>query len=169
VSDESRDRRDRMTVAEAAHVLGISEGAVRKRVERKQLQAERTPNGRLLVYLDTSATNARDHVRDQSRDITTERYVMSLEDQVEYLRAQLADERAARTEERRRHDTIVAQLTSRIPELSPPAETTVAEEPTESPVSATEQPGSVEPQPAVEGTQEPAQPSRSWWRRMFGD
>src|ERR671910_120104 len=37
------------------------------------------------------------------------------------------------------------------------------------PRKATEQPGRVEPQPSVEGAQEPAEASpRSWWRRMFG-
>jgi hypothetical protein len=35
------------------------------------------------------------------------------------------------------------------------------------PSEGTEQPGRVEPQPSVEGTQEPAQP-RPWWRRVFG-
>ena len=41
-------------------------------------------------------------------------------------------------------------------------------EPRESAIEATEQPGRVETQPSVEGAQEPAQPPRSWWRRMFG-
>jgi hypothetical protein len=56
--------------------------------------------------------------------------------------------------------------------------------PRESPTGATEQPGRVEPQPAVEGTQKgqeshemhmpevhggPETPTeRPWWRRMFG-
>jgi hypothetical protein len=39
VSDESHDsRRVRMTVAEAARALGISESAVRKRVKRGKLE-----------------------------------------------------------------------------------------------------------------------------------
>lgn len=123
VSDEAHDRHDGMTVNEAAKVLGISEGAVRKRVERGKLEHERTPDGRLIVRLDTSATS-RDRVRDRSHDTTTwnpERYVRNLEDQVQYLREQLDAERQARTEEQRRHDTILAQLTSMIPQLETPS------------------------------------------------
>jgi excisionase family DNA binding protein len=165
VSDESRDRRDRMTVPEAARVLGISEGAVRKRVERGKLQAEHTADGRLIVYLDKNTT-VHDRVHDESHDITTERYVRSLEDQVEYLRQQLADERAARTQERQRHDTIVAQLTSRIPELPPATESSSPAEPPGAPTAATEEPERAEPRPATGGRQEGAE--RPWWRRMFG-
>ena len=44
---QPHDRRDEgTTVAAAAVVLGITEGAVRKRVERGKLAAERTPDGR---------------------------------------------------------------------------------------------------------------------------
>jgi hypothetical protein len=51
-------------------------------------------------------------VSDQSRD-QDDRYTRSLEDQVEYLRRQLDQERDANRENRR----IDAALTSRIPEL----------------------------------------------------
>ena len=52
MSDKSHDRRDNgTTVAEAARILGITEGAVRKRVERGKLAAECTPDGRLVVDL----------------------------------------------------------------------------------------------------------------------
>jgi hypothetical protein len=49
--------------------------------------------------------------------------VDALQDQIRSLREQLDAEREARTEERRRHDTIVAQLTSRIPAIEAPEET----------------------------------------------
>jgi hypothetical protein len=112
VSDQARDRRDGMTVAEAVRVLGISEGAVRKRVERGKLKHGRIPDGRLIVYLDTTATN-RHHVHSTTHDTTTERYVRSLEDQVEYLRQQLDQEREANRENWR----IIAGLIQRIPEI----------------------------------------------------
>jgi hypothetical protein len=38
--------------------------------------------------------------------------IVSLQDQVRYLRGQLDTEREARTEERRRHDTVLAQLSA---------------------------------------------------------
>jgi hypothetical protein len=48
------------------------------------------------------------------------------------------------------------------------------QDPPQAPSEAAEQPGRVEPQPAVEGAQEAAQrpegqtPRVPWWRRMFG-
>jgi hypothetical protein len=74
-------------------------------------------------------------------------------------------EREARTEERRRHDTIVAQLTSRIPAIEapeePPSEAPEASETVE------EQQGRGEPHSTTVGTQEGVQ-RRGFWRRMFG-
>jgi hypothetical protein len=159
VSDQSHDRRDRMTVTEASKILGISEGAVRKRVERGKLAHDRAPDGRLIVYLDATATT-RDRVRDESQDATTERYVRGLEDQVEYLRSQLDQERDANRENRR----IIAALTSRIPEL--PAGTPPDER--ESPVTAAdEQQGRGPPVPDAGGPREEGT-ERPWWRRVFG-
>lgn len=113
--DESRDRPgDRMariTVAEAADRLGISEAGIRKRIQRDQIPHERGEDGRVFVWISPSETRHakyRDKT-DETRDTTTseaERYVSSLEDQVEYLRGQLEEER----ESRRRADTILAQL-----------------------------------------------------------
>ena len=49
---------------------------------------------------------------DQSRDASErdDRYIRSLEEQVQYLRAQLEQEQEARTEERRRQDMLIVQL-----------------------------------------------------------
>ena len=51
--DESRDRPGdemvRLTVAEAADRLGISEASVRKRVQRGQIPHERGDDGRVFV------------------------------------------------------------------------------------------------------------------------
>jgi hypothetical protein len=138
VSDQSHDIHDEgTTVSEAARILGITEGAVRKRVERRKLAAEHTQDGRLMVYLgrDTTTTDTtRDRPR-QSRDAreVNDRYIRSLEEQVHYLRSQLEQEREARTEERRRQDTVVAQLSRAneeqartIRELEAPQEATEA-------------------------------------------
>src|SRR3954471_6775617 len=120
--DKPHDKRgEGATVAEAARILGISEGAVRKRVERRKLTADHTADGRLVVYLDP-ATAATDTTRDKSlrsrdKGEDAERYARGLEEQVAYLRAQvehlhgqLEREQEIRTEERRRHDTVIAQL-----------------------------------------------------------
>jgi hypothetical protein len=188
MSDQSHDRRDEgTTVAQAARILGITEGAVRKRVERGKLAAERVTGGRLIVHLD-SDTTATDTTRDRPRQSSDERYMRSLEEQVEYLRSQLKQEREARTEERRRQDINIAQLLQAnaehartIRELEAPSEpressqtvekeTERAEAPQEvpeSPEAGEEQRGRGEPHPAMGGAQEGTQ-RRSWWRRVLG-
>ena len=167
MSDQSHDRSDSgTTVAEAARILGITEGAVRKRVERRRLAAERTADGRLIVYLGRDTTTT-DTTRDRPRPSRGDRYTRGLEAEVEYLRRQLDQEREARTEERRRHDTLMAQLTqanaalaARIPELeSPPEER-------ESPETVEVAPEGAEPRPAPGGAQEGVQ-RRPWWHRML--
>jgi hypothetical protein len=83
-----------------------------------------------------------------------------MQDQVRYLREQLDAEREARTEERRRHDTVVAQLTSKIPAIEAP------QEPTEATETAEDAPERAEPQSDAPGTQEGVR--RPWWRKIFG-
>ena len=91
--------------------------------------------------------------RDQSRDSNL---VDELRERVAYLERQVEEEREAR----RRADTILAQLSQANTELSRTIRTieAPASEPTaafsQEPSGATEQPGRVEPQPAVEGAQE---------------
>jgi excisionase family DNA binding protein len=46
---------ERLTVQEAAHRLGVSESAVRKRIKRGTLRREKTEDGRILVYMEPSA------------------------------------------------------------------------------------------------------------------
>src|SRR5215208_602787 len=115
---EPKANHQRLTVAQAATALGITEGAVRSRIRRGTLPTTKV-GGTVFVLLgsDTSQTNQSPNTgvpSDQSELIT------SLQDQVRYLREQLDAEREARTEERRRHDTVVAQLTSKIPAIEAP-------------------------------------------------
>jgi hypothetical protein len=174
MSDQSHDRRDEgTTVTEAARILGITEGAVRKRVERGKLASAHTREGRLLVYLDrdTTATDTTSDRPRRSRDTSQgdDRYIRSLEEQVQYLRAQLEQEREARTEERRRQDTVIAQLSRAneeqartIRELEAPA----SPEARESSQTVEEKTERAEPRPSTSEAQEGLQ--RPWWRRVFG-
>jgi excisionase family DNA binding protein len=134
----NQDPTERLTVAEAADVLGISAEAVRMRIRRGTLRSERHEGG-VYVLVDTDQTR---HVADVSTDRT--------DLLITTLREQLAAERRANEENRR----IIAALTQRIPEL--PA--APAQEPSQEPPA--EEPHEAEPRPATEG--------RSWWRRMFG-
>ena len=127
VSEEPHDsNRTRMTVAEAARVLHISEGAVRKRVQRGTLEHERTPGGHLVVYLDSAATSetGRERARDGSHEDRIERYLRGLEDRVEDLRNELDREREADREKKR----INAALEKRIAELEASQAAAVAPE-----------------------------------------
>jgi hypothetical protein len=84
---------------------------------------------------------------------------------VSYLERVLEEERGARTEERRRHDTLMAQLMQRIPEIEAPSEARGAPE-----TAASEaEPEGAEPRSGAPGRHSEAGPQeRSWWRRVFG-
>jgi hypothetical protein len=140
---------NRVTVQEAARILDITEGAVRARIHRGTLETERE-GGTVYVRLDADDT-ANERIEQTDLVQTLREYNASLE-------RQLNAEREASSELRR----IIAVLTSRIPELEAPSQGTQ-----EAPIEATEQPGRVQPQGAVGGTQEGAE-TRAWWQRLFG-
>jgi hypothetical protein len=154
---EPQANQERVTVAQAAAALGITEGAVRSRIKRGTLPTAKE-GGTVYVLLGggTSEANQTPNAGvpgDQSE------LIASLQDQIRYLREQLDAEREARTEERRRHDTVVAQLTSKIPAIEAPHEAAEAAD------TGEQEPGRAGPRPDAPGAQEDAQ--RPWWRRMF--
>ena len=124
--------RARMAVAEAARALGISDSAVRKRVKSGKLEHERTPDGRVYVYLD-AATSTSGH--DGSRGVG------NLKDQVEHLRGELASERVANQKGGR----IIARLEERIAELEASQKAPVAPEGREAAPTAGSDEGGQEP------------------------
>jgi hypothetical protein len=144
----------RVTMADAAQVLGISKEAVRKRVQRGTLRSEVGEDGRRYVYLDAG----RDAGRDDGQTNDSNRIVDSdpRDDLIATLKEQLEAERNAHAETRR----IAYALAQRVPEIE------AAQEPRESPHTAAEDAGGVEPRPAAGEAQEA--PERSWWRRWFG-
>jgi hypothetical protein len=139
--------RDRVTVQEAAQRLGISESGVRKRVKRRQLDST-NEGGRVYVYLDSVGTDA-----DSVPDSVPDKYVASLEDQVEFLRDQV-----------RRQQEIIGQQAISLRALSAPES---REEPPQSPTPSPEASEGTTPQPERGTSEEPAQP-RPWWRRILG-
>jgi hypothetical protein len=178
-SDEPQTTQ-RLTVAQAASTLGITEGAVRSRIKRGTLPA--TKEGGTVFVLWGGGTSQANQAPNTSVPTDQSELLEALRDQIRDLRKQLEQANERDRENRR----IIAALTSRIPAIEAPQE--AAEPPSE----AMEQPGRVEPQPAVEGTQEAQEshemhmpevhggplprdrrsqtPSerRSWWRRMLG-
>ena len=160
---------ERVTVAEAAQLLGMSAEAVRMRVKRGSLNSDKI-KGTVYVLLDAEQTRPNidqtggdnnmgsERTDEQTRDRTA--LVDVLRSDVEFLREELKRREEVHAEESRRKDTIIAQLTQRIPELEPPSE------PQEAPVTPSED--------AAKGTASPEQkeaterPRSSWWRQFFG-
>jgi excisionase family DNA binding protein len=169
---EDRERHQsgrRVTVDEAARHLGLTVDAIRKRVQREQIPFEKDGAGRVRIILDDSET-LQDESPDTTGQITAEDYrgelVEELRDRVRYLEKLLDGEREARTEERRRQDTVIAQLSASnaeqartIRELEAPQEASDASEMVE------EAPERAEPRSAAGGAQEVAestQPQSGW-------
>ncbi len=128
--------------------MGVSDSAIRKRVQRGTLQHHKEQDGRVYVYLDMGET-VEDKVRDASRD----ELVDELRDRVRRLEQDLD----TRAEELREHRRIIAVLTSRIPQLEAPRDER------DSPVTTTE---GYERGTAPEDAQEPVE-RRSWLYRFF--
>ena len=109
---------DRLAVPEAAQALGLTEGAIRQRIQRGTLESERDADGRVYVLV------RRDNGRDNGDKTTSDtrfndgfnahsEMVEILKNQNEFLEGQLEAEREANRENRR----IIAGLVQRVPEL----------------------------------------------------
>lgn len=169
----SKTTDQRVTVTDAALLLGISEDAVRSRLRRGTLRRETGGDGTVFVVLGTDrpASYQRptdDRLTNQQNDRQTagqpidghvdrrggsetdrDELVEALRDDVAHLRDQLDRERDASAELRR----IVAGLVQRVPELE------AAPEPRNAPKTASE--GTV-------NSDVPSEPERvSWLRRLL--
>jgi hypothetical protein len=146
---------DRFTIQEAARHLGVSEGAIRKRVNRGTLEHDKDPDGRVYVYLNTGGRQGVDVGQDEGVYPHNDARISDLLDQVAYLR-----------EENRRKDEIIMQQAMTMRELAAPSEP-AQEEPTGAQESA--------PESEEEGAEwrtetqsAEAQRRVPWWRRLFG-
>lgn len=148
----------RVTIREAASRIGVTEGAIRKRIQRGSLPKEHGEDGRVYVYLDLYEDKS--HPESQ---VGHDPLVEELRDRVRFMERQLEAERDAHREARR----IIAGLVQRIPELEAPAQPeasqrseTAAQEPAEA------GPGAAAPRPG--DAEAPVASEKSWWRRWFG-
>jgi BMFP domain-containing protein YqiC len=144
----------RVTIKEAAARLGVTEAAIRKRIQRGSLDKEMGEDGRVYVYLDLSQDKS--HPESQ---VDSGALVESLQDQVAFLRSQLD----VRAEEIQRRDVIISQLTqanaalaARVPELE------AAETSENAAESAADPAARVGYQPG--DTAEPRISERPWWK-----
>ncbi len=165
-TDQATDRR--VTVAEAALLLGLSEDAVRSRLKRGTLRRETGPDGTVLVVLgpdgspDRPSTDRNHPTTGQSTDqpaqAMMQAHLDSLQDQVIHLRRQLEEAHEANRENRR----IIAGLVQRVPELEAPPEPRDASE-----TASDLKPGVHHPQGDDVGPETGASRRSGWWRRIF--
>jgi excisionase family DNA binding protein len=140
---------ERLTIQEAAHRLGVSESAVRKRIKRGTLKREKTEDGRVLVYVEASAPGT-EEVRTPEGDAL----ISEMRSRIQFLEDEL-----------QRKDAILLNMTEAMKALSPPPQE-ASSEPRESPQTVEEATDRAEPRPPTGGAQGGVQ--RPWWRRVFG-
>jgi hypothetical protein len=139
------------TLRNAAIRLGVSEGAIRKRVARGTIHSQMGADG--LRYVCLEGEDARDgHGPDGGTDVLVE----ELRDRIAFLQRQLQ----SREEELRRRDAILMNMTEAIEALTLPREKS-SESPEPRPDRSTQA-------DASEGAQETTERrERSWWRRLL--
>jgi len=145
---------ERLTIQEAAHRLGVSESAVRKRIKRGTLKREKTEDGRVLVYMESTSAPGTEEVRTPERDAL----ISQMQERLDFLERELE----VRSEEIRRRDTIIMNMTEAMKALSPPSQ----EAPSEAQESDVSPGPTGTPTEATSGAQEGVQ--RPWWRRLIG-
>lgn len=150
-----RETSRRLTVQEAAEVLGTSVDAVRMRVRRGTLHAEKEVDGRVYVRLDSDSSETKHQLDGEPTAL-----ISAKDETIRVLSEQLGSERDAR----RRADTIIAQLTqanaslaARVPELDAPAES-----PSE--WAADEEAAREDASMSTRSDRQ----RQGWWRRVFG-
>jgi hypothetical protein len=149
----------RVTMADAAQVLGISKEAVRKRIKRGTLRSEMGEDGRRYVYLDSggdAGPDAKHAGDDHARSVDPRDYLIAT------LKEQLDAERNAHAETRR----IAYTLAQRLPEIEAPRE------PRESPETGSEDPANRTPEEPFTREETQDEPTsqrreRGWLWRIF--
>jgi uncharacterized membrane protein YccC len=152
--DRPQTSRQRVAVAQAAEILGVTVEAIRGRIKRGTLDHERH-SGRVYVLLDADqSTNRTRPDIDQSTDrlqSDSTALISAKDETIATLREQLQAERQAHAEARR---LLMAALERIPPQIEAPQEAR------ESPETVEQEPERTEPRPAAGEAQESAQ--RPW-------
>jgi hypothetical protein len=159
---------DRVTIGQAAALLGAHPNTIRNRVRAGVYDAEKvvTENGQTWMIERNSLLNKplpkgsqqtplqrQPQGEVQTTDVVRELLRPFVED-LGRVREELGAERVRREQAERERDELAAKLRE-------------LQEPRESPEASSETPWTSEPRSTTEGPQEPTSP-RPWWRRMFG-
>src|SRR5215213_5646206 len=109
----------RVSVYQAAEIMGVTVDAIRKRVSRGTIPHERDEDGRVWVILDTDQDAAsKVHDTDQPQS-ATDALISQMQERIASLERQLEQERQANSEHRR----LLAAALERIPpQLEAPSE-----------------------------------------------
>jgi hypothetical protein len=157
--DRTGDGTSRVSVQQAADILGISTEATRQRIKRGTITTERDENGNVFVLLNTDEANTRtNYDGTHTNDVGTydgtalAPLLESQQDQIDYLRDVLKTRDRELAEMRR----LLAGALERIPELQSPPDTHASTEPRESPQTASEEPSGTQAPPEEERRE------RSW-------
>ena len=171
---------DRLSVAEAAAVLGVTRDAIHKRITRGSIEYEKGEDGRFYVFVDTSTQrldSSTDTSKDESKVETLERLIESQQDRIAFLEHELE----RRGDEAERLHQIVAGLTRTTAELSariPQQLEAPRDAPSETPgdhETAEESPEGAQPRSSTPASQSASEEPvgrqgtpRPWWSRIFG-
>ncbi|MCA1728595.1 MAG: hypothetical protein LC751_04035 [Actinobacteria bacterium] len=159
----------RVSVPEAAEILGTTTDAVRSRMRRGKLRREEGEDGTVYVLLDdnvhdrpTTASDGRETgnptVGNGRETVEDSLLAERMASEIDHLRVQLEEAHAANRENRR----IIAALTQRIPEIEASRDSLGPERRDAPETAADSEPGN---QASASDT---GQSRRSWWRRFFG-
>jgi hypothetical protein len=102
----------RVTMREAADLLGVSKEAIRKRVVRGTLSSEMGEDGRRYVYVEAGRDLAAADVPTNEHDVLMAEMVGELHDELNYLREQLNQELERRSAEAKSFQLTIRALTS---------------------------------------------------------
>jgi len=182
--------RRRVSVKEAARLLATSEHAIRQRLYRGSLEAEKDERGNVTVLVPEHLVEPHGEVhgdtrREEQREAPAESAMPALIEELRDKNRILEEQLREANESNRENRRLLAALTQRIPELEPPQDT--ASERRGSPETASEEPYSTHAPPmpdypverpereedtlygtSAQEAEESLQRRTSWWRRFFG-
>ncbi len=169
--DANKDVRppNRVTITEAAALLGVHPNTVRNRVRAGVYAAEKVSTEHGFTWMidrdslvNTPLPRASQATPSQTVNLegpqpleVVQELLRPFVEDLGRVREELGAEKVRREQAERERDELAAELAA-------------LQEPRESPHTATEDADTVEPRPATEEAQEGSEQPRPWWRRWFG-
>jgi excisionase family DNA binding protein len=155
---------DRLTIAEAATLLGVHKNTIRNRIKNGSYRAEMVQTERGPTYLierESLLTNLTTNtVSSTSQELVSHQAMEFVQDLLRPFVSELGEVRQELGGERARRQMAEERIAALEAELE------ALREPRESPQTLEEDPQTAEPQAVTGEAEESVQ--RSWWRRIFG-